>query len=143
METVPDFHVVTGGAGLAPPRVEREPPAKNEKQRKTIVRSARLGMVIYKALDEVSEKAEIVDAFYEALPEDVRRRRPCKDHSGTRRMVDTLGQYGIDQADCKLRVLYDNFHRVDLVAAIKGVVKNYVADQVIGFYQRYTPDQYS
>ena len=90
-------------------------------------------------IDTVSERAEIVDAFYEALPPEVRKRRPCSDATGYRRTLDTLGQYGIDQADCKLRVLYDNWHLVDLEAAIKGVVRNYIADEVIGRYQRLTP----
>ena len=140
LETSPNYQIVVGPPGLtALPPAGRRPPPKHEREAKMMTRRAKLGFVIYRALDTVSERAEIVDAFYEALPPEVRKRRPCSDATGYRRTLDTLGQYGIDQADCKLRVLYDNWHLVDLEAAIKGVVRNYIADEVIGRYQRLTP----
>ncbi|PQM29548.1 hypothetical protein CVO77_01110 [Sphingopyxis lindanitolerans] len=140
-----------GGSGHALPPVEpvkRQPPEKGEKQRKVITKTAKIGIALYKALDAVSESAEVVDAIYQALPADVRKRwekamfpdaRWIKDKRsgkwvrvGVDRPGDNFGQYGIGGADWKLRALYYNWHKVDVVQAVKNIIKNELTDKIIG-----------
>lgn len=145
-DTPPAWSISLGGltkpgtsvrpGGIIPPTPS--PPPAGTRERKTFTRSKRLSIMLFKALDEMSEWAEVVDAFYEALPEQVRKRRPCK---GKRGPVDNLGQYGIDHADCKLQVLYDNWHLVDFDAAVKNVLKNWYEDKIIGGIQSRLPKQ--
>lgn len=109
------------------------------KERKVKSQLAGLGIALFKILDNVSEKAELVDALFDALPDDVTRRwRHCKKKRGP---VDTFGQYGIDQADCKAQALWHNWHRLDTGLAVKNIAKNVLEDQIIGAYQRRMPKQ--
>lgn len=128
--------------------VKREPPEKGEKHRKVITKSAKIGIALFKALDAVSESAEVVDAIYQALPKDVRKRwekalfpdaRWIKDKRsgkwvqvGVDRAGDNFGQYGIGGADWKLRVLWHNWHKVDVEQAVKNIIKNELTDKIIG-----------
>ena len=105
-----------------------------------ITRTKAIGIALYKALDAVSESAEVVDAVYDALPKDVRKRwekerfpdaRWIRDKNtgewvrvGVERPGDNFGQYGIDGADWKLQALYYNWHKVDVEKAIKNIIKN-------------------
>lgn len=152
----------TGGAGgsIRPPvvpidPVRREPPGKRERHGKVMTRSAKVGIALYRALDRASESAEVVDAIYQALPKDVRDRWEkdrfpdahwIKDKQtgkwikvGIDRPGDNFGQYGLSGADWKLQALYWNWHKVDLVQAVKNVIKNELQDQVIGLIQRQLP----
>lgn len=122
----------------APTPHARVPPPRGTKETKVRSRSARLGKAIYDALDYVSEKAEIVDALYEALPEDVKKRW-SKGRSDKRGMVDSFGQYGVGGADWKLQALWHNWHKIDAAQAIRNVVQNHVEDSIIGRGQRYLP----
>ena len=115
-----------------PPYAPREPPDPGTRERKYIPRGA---IAVWRAVDWISEKAETVDAFYDALPKHVKERWQCK----PRGFVDTFGQYGLDGADCKARALWHNWHHVDFEQAIRNVVKNEVADKIIGRYQRELP----
>lgn len=122
----------------APPRVppvQREPPQKGEKQRKVITKTKAIGIALYKALDAASESAEVVDAVYDALPDDVKKRWKREDRPG-----DNFGQYGLGGADWKLQALYYNWHRVDVVQAIKNIIKNELQDRVIGGMQAVLPN---
>lgn len=107
------------------------------KERKVQSRSARIGMAIFCALDWLSEIAEIVDALYDALPPDVKKRwGRGRDGRG---FIDQAGQYGIDGADWKLQALMHNWHKVDMNAGLENIVKNAVEDQLIGAVQRKMP----
>lgn len=137
------------------PRVRRRRPRKREKQRKVMTRTKAIGIALYKALDAVSESAEVVDAVYDALPKEVRKRwekerfpdaRWIKDKNtgkwvrvGVERPGDNFGQYGIDGADWKLQALYYNWHKVDVEEAIKNIIKNELSDRVIGGMQAGLP----
>jgi len=114
--------------------VGRRPPGRGEKEKKLVERG--LTRLILGVLDAVSEYAEIVDAFYDALPQSVRDRRPC---SGGRGLLDQAGQYGIDAADCKARVLWDNWHRVDPAEAMLNLAKNVAEDQLHGLLHKNLP----
>ena len=128
-------NTVTGTQPVVPP-VTRAPPTEGEKQRKILTRTAKIGIALYKALDAASETAEIVDAIWDALPKDVQKRwKHCKEN----RMGDSFGQYGPDQADCKLRALYHNWHRVDVELAIRNIIKNELQDRIIGGMQAGLP----
>lgn len=130
------------------PRIRRRRPRKREKQGKLLSNAAKLGIALYKVLDAASEGAEIVDAVYDALPADVRKRWEkerfpdahwVKDKNtgkwvrvGIERPGDNFGQYGIDGADWKLQALYYNWHRVDYEQAVVNIFKNELSDKVIG-----------
>ena len=128
---------ITGEVPFVPiPPVTRAPPVPGERQRKILTRTAKVGIALYKALDAASEAAEVVDAIWDALPKDVKKRwKECK----VNRMGDSFGQYGPDQADCKLRALYHNWHRVDVEQAVKNMIKNELQDRVIGGMQSKLP----
>lgn len=126
--------------GSTPPRqIPPTPlatPEPGTKERKVMSRAKRLGIALYKALDKVSESAEVVDALYEALPKAVQKRRPCFRKAGH---IDNMGQYGIDNADCKLKVLYDNWHLVDIETALKNIIANEMQDRAYGQFYKYAP----
>lgn len=119
------------------PAVKRAPPPPDVSEGKFITKSARVGIALYKALDGISEAAEIVDAVYDALPDDVKRRwgrnRP------TAAFLDQAGQYGIDGADWKLRAIYYNVDKIDGQKAVTNIIKNHLEDKVIGGMQRWLP----
>lgn len=116
----------------------RRPPGEGEKERKVISRSKMLGIAIFRALDDISESAEVVDAFFEALPKQTQDKWKCnrKDFG-----IDAGGQYGIDNADCKARALWHNWHKVDLESAFENVIKNYLQDKFLGYIHKYLPKQ--
>lgn len=114
------------------------PPKAGEKQRKTISRSKALSVAAFKVLDGLSEAADIVDAVYEALPDDVRDRWKC---DGGRGPVDNFGQYGVSHADCKLQALWHNWHRLDAEQAVVNIVKNELQDRVYGAIHKHLPKQ--
>lgn len=126
-----------------PRRHQRRRPPRGTKENKNLTRSARLGIWLYRALDNISEWAEVVDAVYEALPERVKDRweadRYYQGHADSRGFIDQAGQYGLDGADWKLEALWHNWHKVDAEEAVQNIIKNYVEDQVIGGYQRHMP----
>lgn len=121
------------GWGRLPP-VQRQPPSPGEKQRKVLTKTAKIGLAVYAALDKASEGAEIVDALYDALPDDVKRRWDRPDRVG-----DNFGQYGPGGADWKLQALYYNWHRVDVEQALKNIIKNHLEDKIIGGIQARLP----
>lgn len=111
------------------------PPAARTRERKTMARSRMIGVALFKVLDTISEWGDIVDAVYEALPVDVRERRPCKSRGG----VDAFGQYGINVSDCKLQVLWDNWHRLDTEQAVLNIIENELEDRIYGAMHRNLP----
>lgn len=123
--------------GAPPPARHRREPPRRAKEQKTLTRSARLGILLYKLLDGVSEGAEIVDAIYDALPADVKRR--WSKGRQKRGQIDQFGQYGIDGADWKAQALWHNWHKVDVETAIKNIIKNRLEDRLIGDIQRTIP----
>ena len=80
-------------------------------------------------VNAVSEGAEVIDAAYNALPLEVRRRwgadRP-------KQMIDQFGQYGIDGADWKGQAVFHNLHKIDLEQFGKNLLSNYLEDKAIG-----------
>ena len=116
------------------PPAGRRPPRKGERQRKVITKTRAIAIGLYRALDAASEASEIVDAFYEALPDHVKERWNRPD-----RMGDNFGQYGLGGADWKLQALYYNWHQVDMEAAIKAIIKNQLSDSIVGGMQAVLP----
>lgn len=113
----------------------RGPPPRREKERKTLTRSAKIAIGLYKALDWASEKAELIDALWDALPDDVKKRWS----KGRRTTGEQFGQYGTEGADWKAQALWHNWHRVDLEQAARNIIKNYVEDSMIGATQKHMP----
>jgi len=128
--------VEVGPAGPKPGLpTDRKPPKKNEKQRKTWSKSRLLAVLTFKALDEVSEAAEVVDALYDALPGTTKDKWKC----AGRGLTHQAGQYGIDAADCKAKALYHNFHKLDILRAVENLILNHLQDKVVGLMQRNMP----
>lgn len=118
----------------------RERTRRNEREKKVLSRAARIGIMFFRALDAVSEAAEVVDAMYEALPPKVRKKWDCDGFMpGRHPLIDTAGQYGIDRADCKAKALWWNFHSMDVQTAVENIIKNHLSDKVIGAMQRVLP----
>lgn len=128
-----------GGIGGGPPvrawtRLRRPGGRTSEGKAGPSSSAPKFGIWLYRILGEVSEGAELVDAVYDALPADVKRRWDRPDKRG-----DQFGQYGIEGADWKLRALWYNWHRVDVAQAAKNIIKNNLSDKVIGDIQRRLP----
>lgn len=108
----------------------RVPPTRRERESKVITRSVQIGLGLQKALDGISENAEIVDSFFSALPPDVQKR--WNDKAERRGLTDNAGQYGIDGADWKLQALWYNWEKVDVSKALVGIVGNTLEDEAFG-----------
>lgn len=130
----PQWRYSSDGQPSTRPHRRRQPP-RREKETKSLSRSAKLGIGLYKALDYASEKAEIVDAIFKALPKDVQRRWS----KGRGTIGENFGQYGTAGADWKLQALWHNWHRVDAEQAVRNILKNFVEDAMIGATQKHLP----
>ena len=116
---------------LAPPRVPFLPRSptqtRRRRERKVISRTKAIAIVLFNALDTISEGAEIIDAFYDALPA---HRQTCeKDGRG---LIDNAGQYGIDRADCKAQQVWKHLAEVDAGLALHNIMKNALEDKLVG-----------
>lgn len=122
-----------------PPHVRQKPP-RNTKEKKV-----RGPVYLFFAIaDAISEAAEVVDALFEALPEDVQKRwyrdRKISGADKYRHpLIDQAGQYGIDGADWKMQAVFHNFHKIDIEKAIKNIVANQIEDKLIGSLHRNLP----
>ena len=114
-----------------PRHVRRRPP------RKTKELKAKGPIYLAMAIaDSVSEGSEVVDAIYESLPKDVRKRWKCKRSAP---FIDSAGQYGIDNADCKAQAVFHNLHKVDPAEAFRNIVANIAEDKLIGSMHKLLP----
>lgn len=129
--SVPGGPPFRGGSQISSPG-RRTPPPENTHERKG-GRGLRLVLAI---ADSVSEGAEVVDAFFEALPKGTQKHWGCNRRAA---FIDVAGQYGIDNADCKLKALYHNWHKVNMDTAIKNIIANHIEDKVIGGIQKLIP----
>jgi hypothetical protein len=134
----PNFHriveIVGGPRQGVSPGVARaarsQPPKAGTKERKS--KAAQLGAAAFNVLDKISEGSEVVDAIYQALPGDVRRRWNNNERRGAFSKGDNAGQYGIDGADWKLRALYHNWDKVNINTALKNILANELEDRLYG-----------
>lgn len=110
----------------------KEPPGPREKEQKGLTKFA---AGVFAIVDAASEYAEVVDAFFGALPDDVQKRW----ERNSRGFIDQAGQYGIDGADWKLNALYHNWHRLDLNKVVENLIHNFVEDRLIGGLNRNLP----
>lgn len=126
------------GVVISVPPSPRAPPGEGVKERKTITKSKALVHFVLKRLDEVSELSEIVDAMFEALPKDIRRKWERK-YARHKNLADQAGQYGIDGADWKMQALWHNWHSLDVNRAWKNIAKNLFEDQIYGQIHKRLP----
>lgn len=115
----------------------RTPPKPKEKEGKYLSKSAQQAAALMAGLDTVSELSEIVDAFFDALPKDVKRKWEKKHKA--RGLLDQAGQYGIDGADWKMAALFWNWHKIDADRAFKNLVNNAAQDTLHGLLHRNLP----
>lgn len=111
----------------------KRPPSPRTKERKTKSKLAQL----FGFLDVASEWSELVDALYDALPDDVKKRWG-KDRD-SRGLVDNAGQYGFDGADWKAQALWHNWHKLDTGRAVKNIIANEVQDKLYGALYKTLP----
>ena len=117
----------TGGCGSVVrswPTHPRQPPKKNQKERKVKSRGLRL-------FDIISEAGDAIDCFYKALPKATRNKWDKK-QSRYSKMAENVGQFGLGGADYKSQALYHNWDAVDLGAALQCLVTNEIEDRIIG-----------
>lgn len=134
----------------------RRPPKRDTKEKKYLTRAARFMAALFGGLDAISENAEIVDNFYDALPKATRDAyekelgfRWMHLRSGKwvkvppkalkRGLLDKAGQYGIDGADWKAKALWRYWDQVDTEAAFKNIINNQTQDFVYGNIYKNTP----
>lgn len=97
-------------------------PKPNEKERKVRPLSGSVYRVIARALSHVTEGLEIVDAFWDALPEKFRKREMAKRHGKPPNSQE------------KLRQIWLHWDQINLNEAIDNIVKNELEDRVFGFF---------
>lgn len=97
---------------LSPP-VGRRPPGKGEKQKKVRPRYA----LLQGGISLVTEGLDVIDALYDALPEQLRRRK--------RR----AGQASLPE---RIETLYDNFLDIDPEKAFTNLVVDQIEDAILG-----------
>lgn len=124
-------------AGSPAPRPPtKRPPPSGMKEKKT--RSRKIMVAFFEVMDAISENSEVINGFYEALPDAVQNKWKCAKKKG-RQFIDSAGQYGIDHVDCKLEALWHNWHQVDAGEAIMNVAKNLTEDQLYGLLHKHLP----
>jgi len=126
----------------------RDPPKKNEKEKKVLSRSRKFMVATFKALDTVSELSEIIDVFYGALPKETRKAfekergfhwakvqgkwKWLPPQGGYRKLLDSAGQYGIGGGDWKIQALRDHWQEVDTEKAFRDLINNQTQDFLYG-----------
>lgn len=112
------------------PRAPEKPGTRARKKGGTL-------RTIFRVLDVVSETAEVVDCFFDALPKPIKNR--WSKGRENRGLIDTAGQYGIDGADWKGVAIWHNWKSVDIQKALTCAAVNQVADEFVGALQRKLP----
>ncbi len=125
--------VASRGARLPPPaafaRTARSsPPPKGTKEVKT--KGLKIAVAVAGLLDRISEGAEVIDAIYQALPKDVRKR--WEKGRDLDRQGDAMGQYGIAGADWKFQAIWHNVLKIDPNKALKNILLNELSDKLYG-----------
>ncbi len=126
--------VATGGASLPPRRAQKlraarsTPPPKGTKELKS--KAGKYAAVVAGLLDRISEGSEVIDAIYQALPADVRKRWE-KDRD-LDRQGDAAGQYGLSGADWKVQAIWHNVLKIDVAKALTNILLNELSDKLYG-----------
>jgi len=121
-----------GGPTISPAKPgPPSPPGRGRRERKGVSTMR----TVLSMLDTLSEAAEVVDAVFEALPKKVQRKWKCN----RKGFIDAAGQYGIDNADCKIKAIFWNIHKIDMEQAVKNIIANEIQDRVIGGIARASP----
>jgi hypothetical protein len=107
-------------------------PRPGTRERKVISTGAQIGIDLSKALDRISEGAEVVSAIYDALPEKIRKDWEKKHKPKNRGLTDQAGQYGIDGADWKARAIWKYADQIDVPQAIRNIIANEIEDRLYG-----------
>lgn len=110
------------------------PPSRGEKEKKVRTRG---GVALFRFLDFVSETSDVIDAFWQALPDDTRKKWKCDKPLkggivGSNAVSGGGSQYGIAGAECKLEALWHNWHKLDAVKAVGNLLTNEIEDRILG-----------
>lgn len=99
---------------------DRRPPHRGEKERKLIL-SLAPGHPVARGLGYATEGLDLIEAFYDALPEKIRQREWARD--------------GFTTPQDKLRVLYEQWDKLPpdyWKDVLNNIIQNEVEDQIIG-----------
>lgn len=113
--------------------IPRAVPARMEKQTKVAFAPAGVAPRLFEWLERFSEFADVVNALYEALPADVRRRYD----PAIQRQGDLLGGIGgggrqAEATNIKLQALWNNLGQLDGQQAAANLLVNMVEDMAVG-----------
>jgi len=123
--------VSTVGVTNSPRPIPLSPPKRPDgpHDRKVIPRGTAAAKFIANILGEISESAELIDALFDALPEDTKRRWS----SGRIDNRSLGGQYSVSSDLLwKMEALWYNWHNVDINQAIVNVGYNVLEDAFYG-----------
>lgn len=124
----------TGGKATynLPPQ-NPSPPKRNERERKV---KTPYGVAIFRVLDLISEGADAIGAFYDALPAATQKKWKCNDQIGGPNVGNFLAgpgsQYGVAGAKCKAEALWHNWNKVNIPKAIQNLIENEIEDRILG-----------
>lgn len=130
-----------------PPPLKPPPAGQKERKFKITVRSTELGKVLSWAFGMVTEWSELVDCFWDALPDKIKAK-----HLRPRRLPDSSpfadehwcvwddkkGEWrcGVGNRepgiDVKMRILYQEFNHVRVGTALECIVANAIEDSAFG-----------
>ncbi|ATW62976.1 hypothetical protein [Citromicrobium phage vB_Cib_ssDNA_P1] len=136
-EPVPDYWQWSNTPpGEPPPRQhQRRRPRKNEKEKKSLSRAARVGIFLWNLMDTVSELSEIGGAIYDALPEEIREKANCPEGIN-------IGQYGSDFNACMADTLWKHWDKLDPAEMFMNIAKNVAEDMTIGAFHKFLDKMY-
>jgi len=125
------------------------PPRRPEKEKKFAGKKAFV-VKLFRALDQISEKAEIVDILFKSLDcatirkyENEQKRIKRANPGYYRSLTDNAGQYGVDGADWKLPAVIRHYNEIDWPWALEAIALNEIEDKAIGLLNMGVKSAYS
>lgn len=106
----------------------RQAPKPREREIKMKLRGPKWIYGLQKLYHEYTEANDVIDAIYEALPENLRKGA----EKARKKELKNAGKKQIIGPQDKLEVLYHNLDRVDLNEAFKNILKNQIEDAAVG-----------
>lgn len=112
------WNVGRGGIRVEPSGHVRQKPKERTKERKVMVSASQIGFGRF--LGKFTEALDVVNAFYEALPEAMRKRERMRRHGKDPRM------------SVKLQMIYEHYDKLDARDVAVNLIKNFAEDMFYG-----------
>ena len=126
LELGPKPKLEIGGSGGLPPEYKNfhrlaPPPKRNKEGKVKSGAASSVYNVVHPVISTVGEVVELVEAIYDALPDQFKVKYPGTNY--------TLRAATPQQ---KVKAIYENFHRIDLAKAITNFADNQLEDAIWG-----------